>query len=96
MDKAESERAAEFRVLGRVQGVGFRFFTRREARRLGLRGWVRNCSDGSVEALAVGTTDQLEAFQGVLLRGPGPSRVTDVQRSESSSSEELAGFEIVY
>jgi hypothetical protein len=48
------------RVQGRVQGVGFRYFALQHARRLGVRGYVRNCSDGSVEVLAEGDRTALE------------------------------------
>lgn len=58
------------RVTGMVQGVGFRWFVRERARRLGLAGWVRNLPDGSVEVLASGDAQQLELLRGELLRGP--------------------------
>ena len=45
-------------VTGRVQGVGFRWFVEREARLIGVGGWVRNCDDGAVEVLASGTNEQ--------------------------------------
>ncbi|MEX2180120.1 MAG: acylphosphatase [Gemmatimonadaceae bacterium] len=58
------------RVVGVVQGVGFRWFVRERARRLGLSGWVRNRTDGSVEVLAAGDAEQLELLRGELRRGP--------------------------
>lgn len=67
-----------FRVSGRVQGVGFRFAACAEARRLGITGWVRNLSNGDVEALACGEADQLLAFGEWLRRGPRAARVTGV------------------
>ena len=71
-------------VSGIVQGVGFRQFTRREGRRIGVAGWVRNLADGRVEALAEGTSDQLNQFEDALRRGPSNSSVTDVHATDTS------------
>lgn len=57
-------------VRGRVQGVGFRATTQHEARKLGLGGWVRNRTDGTVEVEAQGDTERLETFLAFLYRGP--------------------------
>jgi acylphosphatase len=57
-------------VRGHVQGVGFRYTTQAEAKKLGLGGWVRNLHDGGVEVEAEGDRPQLEAFLAFLQRGP--------------------------
>src|SRR5690348_8779139 len=62
--------ARHFIVRGRVQGVGFRFFAEREARRAGVHGWVRNRADGAVETLAIGERGALENFRRRLEQGP--------------------------
>jgi acylphosphatase len=77
-------------ISGRVQGVGFRYATRREAQRLGLRGWVRNLPDGRVEVVAEGeqaVVDQLVAW---CRRGP-PGAFVD--RHEFERQEPQGGFE---
>ena len=66
------------RVTGVVQGVGFRWFVRERARRLGLAGWVRNLADGSVEVAASGEAGQLELLRGELRKGPPGASVTDI------------------
>jgi acylphosphatase len=68
-------------VRGRVQGVGFRDALRREARRLALKGWVRNRADGTVEAVAVGDEAALAALQAWAGRGPPAARVAAVEAS---------------
>jgi acylphosphatase len=65
-------------IRGVVQGVGFRHATCREAQRLGLRGWVRNCADGSVEAVALGEDRQLDALARWARRGPPAALVDSV------------------
>lgn len=60
---------------GRVQGVGFRWFVREEARRAGVDGWVRNLPDGTVEVLAAGTPDSVNALVRAVRRGPSAARV---------------------
>lgn len=65
-------------VNGRVQGVGFRFFVLREARRLGLIGVVRNLPDGRVEVFAQGERDALKQLVALMERGPVFSRVDSV------------------
>lgn len=65
-------------VSGRVQGVCFRVSARDTARTLGLTGWVRNLTDGRVEAVACGESAALEAFGRWLAHGPPQARVTDV------------------
>ena len=74
-----------YRVSGIVQGVGFRWFTRHEGRRLGLGGHVRNLPDGSVEVHAQGPVLALEALERALLQGPPGSRVARVELIEADS-----------
>jgi acylphosphatase len=62
-------------ITGRVQGVGFRAWTSREARRRGLNGWVRNRSDGSVEALLIGEAAAIEAMAEACRSGPSHADV---------------------
>jgi len=84
------------RVAGIVQGVGFRWFVRERARRLGLAGWVRNLPDGSVEVLASGDDGQLALLRTELLRGPDGAVVSEVQDVASTAdAPAVAPFGIV-
>ncbi len=76
------KQARKYVVKGRVQGVGFRFFTENVANRLRLTGYVKNCADGSVEAYAVGNAAALEEFKTHLAEGPRSARVDQVQEFE--------------
>ena len=69
----------EVRVVGRVQGVGFRYFAHDLGRRLGLVGYVTNLPDGSVRAYAEGPRHALEEFLGRVERGPIGAHVREVQ-----------------
>ena len=86
--------AHRFVVRGRVQGVGFRWFVEREAHTLGVSGWVRNNSDGSVEVLAQGTREQLVGLRSRLRQGPRASRVDDVEEFEAKPVSGLNTFHI--
>jgi acylphosphatase len=66
------------RVTGVVQGVGFRWFVREKARRLGLSGWVRNLADGSVEVVASGEQGQVDLLLGELQKGPPGAAVDQI------------------
>jgi len=68
-------------ISGRVQGVGYRYWTVGEARRLGLEGWVRNLADGRVEIMALGPEDGLDQLENACHAGPPSARVTAVARS---------------
>ena len=72
--------AANLRIEGRVQGVGYRWWAVREARGLGLAGWARNRADGSVEVLAIGAPDAVDALEAACHEGPASARVTQVLR----------------
>ena len=95
---ASSEKVAtqarRFVVRGRVQGVGFRWFVEREAHILGIAGWVRNKSDGSVEVLAMGSRDQLSGLRSRLREGPRAARVDDVEESDANPIAGLTSFRI--
>jgi acylphosphatase len=67
------------RIYGTVQGVGFRWFVRERARRLGLAGWVRNMVDGSVEVAASGDEQQVELLRSELQHGPSGANVKQVE-----------------
>ncbi|HVE79986.1 MAG TPA: acylphosphatase [Gemmatimonadaceae bacterium] len=66
------------RVVGRVQGVGFRWFVREVGRRQGLAGWVKNRADGSVEVAADGPAEAIAALRNALGSGPQGAHVDDV------------------
>jgi acylphosphatase len=76
------------RIEGFVQAVGYRNFAIDEARRLGLDGWIRNRSDGSVEALASGNTKTVEAFVTICMRGPPGARITNVDLHQAEPPAE--------
>jgi len=85
-----------FRVTGKVQGVFFRQSTRIEAKRLGLRGLVRNLPDGSVEVLAFGEAPAVDTLRLWLHRGPAQARVDGVREVNADTVDETeipAGFE---
>src|SRR5690349_3796690 len=86
--------ARRFVVRGRVQGVGFRWFVEREAHILGIAGWVRNKSDGSVEVLAMGSRDQLIGLRSRLREGPRAARVDEVEEFEAKPVSGLGTFRI--
>jgi acylphosphatase len=81
------------RVVGLVQGVGFRRFAEDAARAHSVRGWVRNRADRSVECHAEGDAADVEAFLEALREGPPASRVVEV-RTEPAPLERAAGFTV--
>jgi acylphosphatase len=85
-----------YRVAGRVQGVGFRAWTVRRARELGLRGLVRNHQDGWVEVEAEGATGALERLEELLRRGPPLALVRDVKVVTPSQRDLPDGFELAW
>ena len=80
-------------ISGRVQGVGFRYSMQREAMRLGVRGWVRNRRDGSVEALVQGSEESVAALTAWARRGPAGASVAELRVASAEPQPSLAGFE---
>jgi len=80
-------------ITGRVQGVSFRAWTRERAQELSISGWVRNRSDGSVEALLSGTSEAVETLIAALNEGPPSAEVIDVSAAETETEAE-PGFRI--
>jgi acylphosphatase len=81
-------------VIGRVQGVSFRYYTRREASSLDLAGWVRNEADGSVLVFAEGDMTKLKKLLSYLHSGPAGAIVEQVQFSWFKGPAECGNFEI--
>jgi len=81
-------------VHGRVQGVFFRASTQERAAEAGVAGWVRNCPDGSVEAVLEGPPGAVEAVVEFCREGPGPARVERVDETHEEP-EGLAGFRVL-
>ncbi len=86
--------AVHARIYGRVQGVGFRFFVQAQARRLGVRGWVRNEYDGSVEVSCEGSAAGVDRFLKQLKKGPPGARVDRVEASPMQYQGLFRGFTI--
>jgi acylphosphatase len=81
------------RVRGVVQGVGFRLATVREAHALGIKGWVANVGDGSVEAILQGPANQVDRMLTWLRHGPPAARVTEVTGEERLTEKRFERFE---
>ena len=85
--------ARHVRVTGRVQGVFFRGWTKDQAKKHDITGWVRNCPDGSVEAHLEGEEAAVRWLMDLIYDGPGSSRV-DLVQSKEAEMEGLSDFEI--
>ena len=83
-------------VQGRVQGVGYRWFARDTAKRLAVKGFVRNLPDGDVEVQAIGDRAVLEKLVGLLNRGPGFGYVTDVVCEWRDEGPDFSDFQIAF
>lgn len=83
-------------VHGRVQGVGFRYQTRSQARRLGLGGYVRNRFDGTVEVEAEGPANEVRRFRRWLEQGPPGARVTSLDATEEPSLGTYSSFTVEF
>ena len=86
--------ARKFLIKGDVQGVGYRFFAQRAAARHQVVGYVRNCSDGTVEALAEGPSNSVEAFKHDLATGPQWAVVDQVEELVLEPSGSYSAFRI--
>lgn len=86
--------ARTYVISGRVQGVGFRYFAERVAHELGIRGYVKNLSSGSVEIYAIGDEQSLMELKRQLAEGPRSARVTVVEESEETVDQKYHRFRI--
>ncbi|MGK6312667.1 acylphosphatase [Neorhizobium sp. DT-125] len=91
---SDDRKAALVRITGRVQGVSYRVWTRNEATRLGLTGWVRNEEDGSVTALIAGPDTAVLAMIERFWHGPSGASVSGVETELTVTEEMPAGFRI--
>ncbi len=89
-----TQNRAEVRVSGRVQGVWFRQSTRQTAEQFGVTGWVRNCPDGSVEAVFEGEKSSVQRVIDWCRQGPRQARVDDLQVSWSAATDEFNRFQV--
>ena len=83
-------------IHGRVQGVGYRSFIYRQAKRLQLAGFVRNMPNGTVECIVEGLSDQIERLIENMRKGPRYSNVSQIEVSEKPAGSGLAHFEIIF
>ena len=97
MDQYRTDtKACRFLVHGMVQGVGFRYSAARRASALGLGGYVRNRSDGSVEVWAEGSSEALSSLAGWLRQGPSMARVERVDCEQKAPKGGFREFSITY
>ena len=86
--------AHRYVIAGRVQGVGFRWFTRDVAAREGAHGWVRNLADGSVEVVVEGDEASIDRLEAAVRRGPPSARVERFDVETLAPTGRATGFEI--
>lgn len=91
-----AEKRLHVHIQGRVQGVWFRDSTRAEAVPLGLTGWVRNLSDGRVEAVFEGEEEKLEEILSWCYQGSPNSRVDRVEQDWGAATGEFKDFQVTY
>lgn len=88
-------KAVHLRIEGRVQGVGFRRWMKREADGLGLRGWARNTPDAAIEAVVAGEEDAVAAFCEAATRGPHNARVNGLAMHAVDDEPSGPGFRVL-
>ncbi|KAI5379989.1 hypothetical protein J4E82_001062 [Alternaria postmessia] len=84
----------QYKVEGQVQGVNFRSFTQKQAKSIGVTGFVTNASDGSVQGEAQGNDDKINEFIQHLNKGPSAASVSKVDHSEISSRDGESSFNV--
>jgi acylphosphatase len=94
MAKASPKIAKKFLIIGRVQGVGFRYFAERCASQLGICGYVKNLWDGKVEVYAIGEPWALEELKRQLAEGPRSARVAAIDESDEPVDKRYNRFVI--
>jgi len=90
------KKAYKVLIQGRVQGVGFRYYTEQQARRLGISGWVRNCADGSVETLICGDESQTQTMLLWLKHGPPSASVSVTEVSKVNPASIPHDFRVTF
>ncbi len=96
MEKQTSEKSVQILVHGRVQGVGFRYFTQKNASRLGVVGRVRNRADGTVEIHAEGSESKLKQLLARVQQGPGHADVQKIDVDWGEATGRYKSFEVTY
>ena len=84
------------RIHGKVQGVGYRFYATRVARRLGLKGWIQNLRDGSVEAMVEGEPEAIDEWIDDVREGPRYAEVTKIDQEVREFSGRLGDFDVKF
>ena len=87
-------KSKKIQIFGEVQGVGFRYFTQKEALKAGILGWVKNCPDGSVLILAQGEDDPIKSFISQVKIGPGFSEVRHIEIVDSETEQIFRAYKI--
>lgn len=90
------EKAVELVVKGRVQGVGFRWFSRQQAERFGIKGWVKNLPNGDVAIFAEGEQAAVDAFMEAIQQGPSFAYVEEMLVSEQPVDHRYSTFEVKF
>ena len=88
--------ARHLTIHGKVQGVGFRFFATRVARRLGLKGWIENQRDGSVEAQVEGESQSIDEWLKELREGPRFAEVSKIDQERREFTGKLGDFDVKF
>lgn len=89
------KKAVKFTISGTVQGVFFRQFCKDQADKLGLRGYVRNLEDSTVEVLVEGEKDNIEEMYKILKKGPPHAQIREIKPEERKWSGEFPDFKIL-
>lgn len=82
------------KIHGKVQGVGYRFFATRVARRLGLKGWIRNLRDGTVDAVVEGEPEAIDEWLEEIREGPRYAEVTKIDQEKKTYLGKFGDFDV--
>ena len=84
------------KIIGQVQGIGFRYWAQQQAQKFGLTGWVKNEDDGSVSLVVEGDEEDLKKFLDICKKGSSFSSVEEIQEAWGKSTGEFQNFEIKF